>query len=149
MSSSSPLARVAAVLQGLPITFVHARFGPAAIHVVGRAAGPLAGLNVYVHEDDLDLFSHELPFHMAAPPVWSAWLGVCAPLPLEWTWGYLKARKQLVPHGGVFLPREQLKPACAHPAPDVEAARLHGMLSYLLHIPLQDAEPVLTPNAAD
>ncbi|GAA5533854.1 hypothetical protein [Deinococcus aluminii] len=150
MPHPAPLAAAVTALSGLPVSFALSRFGPAAIHVVGKPASPCAHLSLYVHENDLPALAQELPGHLAAPPVWTAWLDCHAPHPLEWVWGYQQARRLCLPRHGVFQARAQLEPElhCQHIDLDILRARLHGMLSYLLHIPRAD-RPVPTLNAAD
>lgn len=152
MSHPAPLAAAVHHLKAFPVSFAHSTFGPAPLHVVGRPNTPLARLSVYLHDEDLSALAQELPGHLRAPPVWTAWLACRAPHPLEWTWGYQQARRLTLPHGGVFKPRASLEPDlhCQHPDPDITHARLHGMLSYLVHLPGTPLAPTLpTPNAAD
>lgn len=149
MSASSPLSAVAEQLSRLPAYYSHSRFGPAPIHVVGKAESRLARLNVYVREDDLWEFVRELSLQAAVPALWTVWLQRRAPLPLEWAWGFLEAQRQCFPRGGVYRPSRTLEPSqhCGASDPAVMDARQSGMLAYLLCL-ARAGEHSMTPDAA-
>ena len=132
----SALSQVAADLRGLPVHFALSAFGPAAVHVVGKAGSPLTWLDVFVHEEDLHALVQELPQHLHARPLWTVWLERQCPLPIDWTWGFQEARRQIFPRQGVYCPSDRLEPttACAHPDPAVLDARQLGMLAYLYEL---------------
>lgn len=127
------LSQVAADLRGLPVHFALSAFGPAAVHVVGKAGSPLAWLDVFVREQDLRTLVQELPQHVQVRPLWTVWPERRCPLPVDWTWGFQEARRQIFPRGGVYCPGQRLEPAiaCAHMDPAVFDARQLGMLAYL------------------
>ncbi|WP_102127990.1 hypothetical protein [Deinococcus planocerae] len=145
----SSLSAVAEQLNQMPVHYALSRFGPAPIHVLGKAGSSLARLDVYVREDDLWEFVRELPLQAAVPALWTVWLQRRAPLPLEWAWGFLEAQRQCFPRGGVYRPSRTLEPSqhCEAGDPAVMDARQLGMLGYLLCL-ARAGEQSMTPDAA-
>jgi len=132
------------------LNLVHCRWGPAPLHLKGQIGTAAHRLDFYTSPEHLDALIAELPGHLAAPPVWKAWLTCHAPQPVLWTWGYQAARRMCLPEGGLFVPLKDLDPMtlCRHADPQTTLAYLRGMYAYLNAVRAVSKQPLAATQKA-
>jgi len=137
-------------LTHLGLNLAHCRWGPAPLHLKGRSGTAAHRLDFYTHKEHLDALRGELPGHLAARPVWEAWLGCHAPQPMWWVWGYQAVRRTCLPPGGVFVPLQDLDPMtlCDHPDVHTMLARLQGTHAYLNAVRTINVQTLTAPQGA-
>lgn len=132
-------------LSQFPVRWARSTYGPAVICVRGKEQW--RGLEVYLHERDLEEFSRELPRFMEIQPIWKAmqgafgWQGEPAAsndqasgeLVAAWTRGYLSVRPSCLPKGGVYQPTRLFNPDehCHCKTPEERQACLRGIQCFL------------------
>ncbi|AZI44411.1 hypothetical protein EHF33_16180 [Deinococcus psychrotolerans] len=137
-------------LTHLGLNLAHCQWGPAPLHLKGRIGTAAHRLDLYTQPEHLGALTAELPGHLAARPVWEAWLTCHAPQPVLWTWGYQAVRGICLPNGGVFVPLQDLDPVTLCHDPDVHTmlARLQGMHAYLNAVRALSVQPLAAPQGA-